>query len=305
MPVSDDPVGLPGRETRRAWQPESRWMRDGAQGQRLQELPSQETLAQRVYLIRIKLDERPAHPPVSSTPTSCKAALTAVAPSRTAQNGVAPGLELEVHPHGLAVLAGHEGVKHAGQRGWPQYPRSGRVWAVIQIRTPRLTLRPFVAQDESVVMAYKNDPEVARFQGWRLPFTQEHFLRLLDPTRRLAESGWVSRAICDSTGVCGDVGLREHDRQAEVGITLASSAQGRGYAIEALSGITRHAFVDLGLHRLHAGIDPANDGVKRLFSRAGWRHEGTTVQSYWHRGRWADDATYALLRDEWLASNVQ
>jgi len=167
------------------------------------------------------------------------------------------------------------------------------------IRTPRLVLRPFDFADEDAVLAYKNDPSVARFQGWPLPFTREHFRELLDPPRRLAEHGWVSRCICDSTGLRGDVGLRLHDRQAEIGISLAASAQGNGYASEALFAITEHAFTGLQLHRLHVGVDPANDPVVRLFSRAGWRYEGTMVQSYWHRGVWSDEATYALLAHEW------
>lgn len=170
-----------------------------------------------------------------------------------------------------------------------------------ELRTARLTLRPFEPDDEGAVLAYRNDPAVARFQGWPLPFTRALFLKLLGPAADPSEGAWVSRCICDSTGVCGDIALRLHDQQGEVGISLAVSAQGRGYASEALTAITGHAFGELGLHRLHAGVDPKNHGSTQLFARHRWRHEGTSLQSYNHRGQWADEATYALLAKEWNA----
>ena len=73
-----------------------------------------------------------------------------------------------------------------------------------------LTIRAFEPSDEHAVVAYRNDPEVSRFQGWRLPFTTEDFAAL-------AESGpvetgtWRSRCICDSTWARGDIGLRMLD----------------------------------------------------------------------------------------------
>ena len=169
------------------------------------------------------------------------------------------------------------------------------------LRSRNLLLRPFRPEDEATVLAYRNDPLVARFQGWPLPFTKTHFGQLLDPAGRLAGSGWTSWCICSGAGVQGDIGLRVHDGQAELGITLARSAQGRGQAAEALACITDHAFTELRLHRLHAGVDPANSAVIRLFTRAGWRHEGISRQSYCHRGVWSDEATYALLAEEWRA----
>ena len=149
------------------------------------------------------------------------------------------------------------------------------------------------------VLAYRNDPSVSRFQGWPLPFTEADFALLVDPVRRPAETGWISWCVCAASEVIGDVGLRPHGSAAEVGITLAACAQSHGYASEALASLSAHAFNDLGVQRLHAGVDPANGPVIRLLTRAGWQHEGTAVQAYWHRAHWADDAIYGLSRTAW------
>jgi RimJ/RimL family protein N-acetyltransferase len=44
-----------------------------------------------------------------------------------------------------------------------------------------------------------------------------------------------------------------------------------------------------------------NQASARLLERVGMRREGLLIQSYWHRDRWANEFTYAIIRDEWLA----
>lgn len=146
------------------------------------------------------------------------------------------------------------------------------------------------------VLAYRNDPDVARFQGWPLPFTETDFRGLLGPDRRLIETGWVSWCVCEATKVIGDVGVRLDGVDAEIGITLSVEAQGQGFASEALERLCLHAFCDLDAQRLHAGVNPANHQSIRLFTRAGWVHERTAVRAYRHRDHWDDEAIYVLRR---------
>lgn len=167
------------------------------------------------------------------------------------------------------------------------------------LSTARLLIRPLTEEDLPVVVAYRNDPVIARYQGWTLPYTLEHARDLLSD-EDLGAPGWVQHALALHDGpLLGDVALNTHGLQAELGITLARHAQGYGYAAEALAGLLDHLFSDLKLHRIHASIDPRNGAVARLLERVGFRHEGTHLKSYWHRGEWTDDAVYAVLREEW------
>ncbi|GGM07819.1 GNAT family N-acetyltransferase [Deinococcus aerophilus] len=169
------------------------------------------------------------------------------------------------------------------------------------LTTPRLTLRPLTPDDLPAVLAYRNDPQVARYQGWALPATPDSVAGLVSD-RPLGAPGWVQRAVTLHGGtLLGDVALNTHNQQAEMGVTLARSAQGHGYAREALHALITHAFTELGLHRLRASTDPRNTPVAALLIRLGFRYEGTALRSYWHRGEWTDDARYALLGTEWTA----
>ena len=172
---------------------------------------------------------------------------------------------------------------------------------VVTLRTARLTLRPFQAGDLPAVLAYRNDAVVARFQGWPMPFTEAHFGRLLDGERRLADTGWLTWCVTGPGGIVGDIGLRVHGDTAEVGIALAAHAQGQGYASEALARLSWYAFTDRGMQGLHAGVNPGNGQVIRLLLAAGWRHERTEVQGYWHLDHFDDEASYSLARSDWQA----
>ncbi|MFC4639727.1 GNAT family N-acetyltransferase [Deinococcus hohokamensis] len=166
--------------------------------------------------------------------------------------------------------------------------------------TPRLTIRPLTPADLPALVVYRNDPEVARFQGWPLPSTLEQVQGLVSAAAApLGAPGWVQRAVVDGDVLLGDVALNTQGQQAELGVTLARAAQGQGYAREAIQAVLGHAFGALQLHRVHAAIDPRNEAVARLLTRLGFRHEGIARLAYFHRGEWTDEARYGLLASEW------
>ena len=168
------------------------------------------------------------------------------------------------------------------------------------LSTLRLNIRPLTEADLPALVVYRNDPEVARYQGWPLPSTLEQERHLISSSA-LGTEGWVQRAITLKNGeLVGDLGLKRHGPQAEFGVTLARHAWGHGYASEAIRALLNFAFSDLNLHRVQASIDPRNQAIAALLQHVGFRHEGTHLKSYWHREEWTDDAIYAMLKEEWL-----
>lgn len=76
---------------------------------------------------------------------------------------------------------------------------------------------------------------------------------------------------------------------------------GRGYMTEAMELVLRHAFVDLGLHRLEANVQPANLRSLALAERAGFVREGYSRRYLRIAGRWRDHVRCALLAEDWRA----
>jgi len=175
------------------------------------------------------------------------------------------------------------------------------------LESGRLLLRRFSETDLEPFLAYRNDPEVARYQDWE-ELSEAEALRLIRASDReepFAPGEWFQFALqLKDTGVLvGDLGFKvvPDGRQAEVGYTLAREHWGRGYASEAVSRLLDHAFGVLGLHRVCAVVDQQNLASVGVLERIGLRREGAFVENAWFKGRWSSEYLYATLRREWLA----
>lgn len=63
------------------------------------------------------------------------------------------------------------------------------------LETPRLILRPFQDSDLEPFVAYRSDPEVARYQGWEAPYSVESAMEFIYAFRDLGLHRVV--ASCD------------------------------------------------------------------------------------------------------------
>jgi RimJ/RimL family protein N-acetyltransferase len=174
-----------------------------------------------------------------------------------------------------------------------------------RLESERLILRRFEESDIAPFLAYRNDPEVARYQAWD-SYTEREATSMLEELESLqpgTPGEWFQFAIeLKKTGaLIGDCALKaeEDGRQAEVGFTLSRGYRGRGYAQEAVSRLLDYAFGDLGLHRVIAITDQENEPSFTLLERLGMRREGSFVQNAWFKGRWTSEYLYAVLEDEW------
>jgi RimJ/RimL family protein N-acetyltransferase len=176
------------------------------------------------------------------------------------------------------------------------------------LETARLRLRRFRDDDLARFMAYRNDPDVARYQSWeRISLAEAQAFIRAERDARLGGPGvGVQIAIeLRATGeLIGDCYFRieaDDPRQAEMGYTLATDAQGQGLATEAVSAWLTYAFDAFDLHRVTATVDCQNLRSVALLERLGMRREGHFLQNIWFKGAWGDEYLYAVLREEWLA----
>jgi RimJ/RimL family protein N-acetyltransferase len=180
---------------------------------------------------------------------------------------------------------------------------------VVGILTERLRLRPFCADDLPAFVAYRSEPEVARYQSWDTSYSMADAERFLASQRDLAlgtPGAWVQLAAVDrrSGALCGDCAVRvdtEQPATAEVGVTFAPAHQGSGLATEALAAVVSVLFGEHGLHRVYAETDDRNVAVHRLLERLGFRCEARLVEADWFKDEWTTLRVFAVLRREWPA----
>lgn len=183
-----------------------------------------------------------------------------------------------------------------------------------RLLTPRLVLRRFVPADAEVFARYRSLPEIARFQSWDAPYPLERARAFVDwmSAHHPDEPGeWYQLAIAtraDPAAIIGDCVMRPRADEplvTDIGFTLAPSAQGRGYATEAVGALLRYLFEDRGKHKVCADCDTRNDASWRLLERLGFLREGELRESYRDGDAWADDYLYGLLAAEWRARRDQ
>ncbi len=179
-------------------------------------------------------------------------------------------------------------------------------------RTERLTIRPATPTDLRAVFEIRTLSAVGEWMPDR-PSTYESFVL------RQGKHDALSRTLVielDGT-VIGDLYLHVTDpwaqaevadqvkdqQQAEIGWVLDPDHQGQGYVTEAMRELVRVCFEDLGVRRLTAAAFNDNTASLAVMERLGMRRETHGIADSLHRDLgWVDSATFALLADEWRAS---
>lgn len=176
------------------------------------------------------------------------------------------------------------------------------------ITTERLTIRPFLAEDAAGLAARRNDPEVARFQNWIVPFPVEKAEEIVGELTEMdgpANDEWWMAIVCrsDTGEVLGDLSLHldSEGRTAEVGYTFAQEHWGKRYAVESLAPLLDLLFEDIGVTRVFGMLHPDNPASAMVMERTGFLFEGHTRSSFWLGDENSDDWIYGMIRSDWEA----
>ena len=76
-------------------------------------------------------------------------------------------------------------------------------------------------------------------------------------------------------------------------------SHGKGYATEAISLITDHAFNKLNLHKLYTGMVKGNEASKRAFESVGFKVEGILREHFYLNDEHLDCYRMGLLKSEY------
>jgi ribosomal-protein-alanine N-acetyltransferase len=147
------------------------------------------------------------------------------------------------------------------------------------------------AMQESVGLHYPWVSAPKNHKGWK---------RYMDRLERINEAGFLVKTLEDGA-ICGVVNLNiityEALCSAQVSYFGVAGQAEKGYMKEGLLQVVRHAFSELGLHRLEANIQPENNASIALAQSTGFQYEGFSPRLLKINGKWCDHERWAILAD--------
>ena len=168
----------------------------------------------------------------------------------------------------------------------------------LPVRSDRLVIDALTVDDASDVAAYRNDPDVARFQAWPLPYGVEEAAGLAAAGQLAIRDG---EARAGRTELVGDAMLDRvpaTEHAVEIGITLAPAAQGRGLATEAVTALVDAVFA-AGRQKVVAYVDVRNERSLALFDRVGSVARACCTTASRGPDGLIDEVLFGLTADVW------
>ena len=166
---------------------------------------------------------------------------------------------------------------------------------------PQVALRPLAAADRDRLLAWRNQPEVARWMYSDHAISPQEHARwfagaLADARRRY----WVIEANGAPVGLANLYDLApEHGRTSWAYYLAEPSTRGQGIGAFVEYWVIEHVFGELGLNKLWCEVLVDNEGVWKLHEGFGFQREALFRQHVRKDGLPADVVGLGLLISDW------
>jgi [ribosomal protein S5]-alanine N-acetyltransferase len=176
---------------------------------------------------------------------------------------------------------------------------------ITQVDAERVAVRPVAATDLPALLAINGDPQVTQFLPYATWLSLDDGAAWLARMEALGATGTGQQLVVvrrADAAVIGTLLLFKHDagsQRIELGYVLGRAHWGQGLMREALQAVCGHLFGALGLRRIEAEVNPANQASCRLLTRVGFTLEGTLRQRWVGKGVAYDTHVFGCLVHEW------
>ena len=172
----------------------------------------------------------------------------------------------------------------------------------MQLTSQRITLSPFDETDKALFIEFFMCPKT--MEHIYAPFTYAEAIAAFDIKSQpwtIESNSWLSLSISsvESGEKLGHIGLKiiNHEAKiAEIGYMVKQSAQGKGFAAEALNLVKDYGFEALQLNKLTATCSVQNTGSFQLLEKLGFIREGCLQQNSIIDNIYVNDYVYGLCK---------
>lgn len=176
----------------------------------------------------------------------------------------------------------------------------------VYLANDTVMLRTIEEEDLPFLRDTINDPAVRRYLPNRSPINLAQERDFFESV--ICSDEDINLLICADGAAVGTIGLHPATAvsgSGEIGLFLAPDYWKNGYGTAAASLLTTWAFTERRFHRICARVLDGNVGSQRIWEKLGYRHEAIHREADFNEGAYVDVHWYAILSDEWVASNAE
>lgn len=171
------------------------------------------------------------------------------------------------------------------------------------LKGEKVTLRPMVESDASIIVKCVNDPEVQKFTSRRTKkLTLKNIKKWI--IKDLAKDKDFKKFAINLKGIgyIGNTGLyvTKQDNYAEFDIVIhRKEFWGKGYGTDAAKTILKYGFEKLKLHMVYLHTYEYNKRALSLYKKLGFKVDGVMRESVLYKGKYHDKIIMGMLAKEW------
>ena len=176
----------------------------------------------------------------------------------------------------------------------------------VRLETDKLVLRRFTLDDAPAMFSnWANDPEVTKYLSWEphadLGVTREILRTWVNSYDFKNYYNWAIELKEGNTliGSIGSVEGRENIRMVNIGYCIGKPWWHQGYVSEALAGLIRFFFDEVGANRIESCHEPANIHSGDVMKKCSMQYEGLHRQAIYKPDKFADACYYAILAEDY------
>jgi len=169
-----------------------------------------------------------------------------------------------------------------------------------------IELRPHARRNYEIYGRWYSDPTVWHLTSWTAePLRPREVERLFED--REASTTEKSFAIHlpnnrEPLGIISLMNISKAHASADLSIIVGNSDdRARGYGTEAIRTILKHAFEDLGLHRVGLSVFEFNEAALKTYERLGFNQEGCLRSAVKRDGTHYNAILMSILATDWNA----
>ncbi len=167
-------------------------------------------------------------------------------------------------------------------------------------------LRELERKDIAVINQWRNDEEIIETLGAPFRFINKEVDEKWFESYMQSRTNTIRCAIVteDCDNILGLVTLADINfinRSATLHLMIGKNHQNKGVGTFAVNAITKHAFLNYGLHRIELSVLESNERAKHVYEKCGFQKEGTLRHAAYKNGKFVDLNLMGCLRSDYDA----